>query len=159
MSETKSNPFAKPVKKAVEINAKKKKPVLSINNRYCSSDFTGDKDSNNNDQTMKPKYKIPVKLPPKKEQSEQIQNPSPEAKNDKKVENLFEDNKEESDKVESLFDYQEKDQVTHNQKEQELNDDLFDNKVVYKNEGENQTANMFEMNKDNDKNGNEDNIN
>lgn len=158
MSETKSNPFAKPAKKVVEINAKKKKQVLSINNRYRSSDFTGEKDSNNKDQTTKPKYKVPVKLPPKKEQGEQIQNSTPETKKEKKLESLFDDNKEENDKVESLFDYQEKDQTIHNE-EHELKDDLFDNKVVYKNEGENTNVNMFEGNKNNDKNGNEDNVN
>lgn len=59
-----NNPFAKNIKKPNENNAKKTKPNLSINNRYAT-DLSLDSFTSNQDN--KPKYKIPAKIPPKKE--------------------------------------------------------------------------------------------
>ena len=92
-----NNPFANNIKKPNENNAKKTKPNLSINNRYAT-DLSLDSSTSNPDN--KPKYKVPVKIPPKKESPVEIKeedNPHKEP-----VNALFEDNKQPID-VNDIF--------------------------------------------------------
>ena len=92
-----NNPFANNIKKPNENNAKKTKPNLSINNRYAT-DLSLDSSTSNPDN--KPKYKIPAKIPPKKETQVEIKeedNPHKEP-----VNALFEDNKQPID-VNDIF--------------------------------------------------------
>ena len=92
-----NNPFAKNIKKPNE--TKKKKPNLSINNRYAT-DLSIDSSSSNQDN--KPKYKVPAKIPPKKE-TKPVETKEEENTHQDPVNALFEDNKPTEDNVDDIF--------------------------------------------------------
>ena len=124
-----NNPFAKNIKKPNE--TKKKKPNLSINNRYAT-DLSIDSSSSNQDN--KPKYKVPAKIPPKKE-TKPVETKEEENTHQDPVNALFEDNKPTEDNVDDIFNQGTSEEPKIDEKKQieEVNTNtevLIDNQVV-----------------------------
>ena len=133
-----NNPFAKNIKKPNENNAKKKKPTLSINNRYATDLSL---DSSNSNQDNKPKYKIPAKIPPKKE-TKPVEIKEEENTHQDPVNALFEDNKATEENVDDIFNQGSKEEPKIDEKKEKKIEELNTNTEVLI---------------DNSKNGNEDN--
>lgn len=133
-----NNPFAKNVKKPNENNAKKKKPNLSINNRYAT-DLSLDSSSSNPEN--KPKYKVPAKIPPKKE-TKPVEIKEEDNTHKDPVNALFEDNKTAEDNVDDIFNQVNKEEPKIEEKKEKAIEEVNTNTEVVI---------------DNSKNGNEEN--